>query len=336
MSLNHTKEYNRQIRDAILKGFALAAAIAKGPLQKRSCPVCNCAESRFFANNDFLDYEQCSRCSLIYMNPAPPAETVNNGFLGEDQLLMDYFAIVDKFRSKVFLKPDPLTDSQLIDIFRVKQSGSLLDIGCSFGNFLHKAKFFYDVEGVEVNPYTASIAEADFLIHKNYLSELNLGKQYDIITLNQILYGVPDPASLLRDIHGNLADDGILYINTPNADSYAMQLYQGKANHLQGYTTLNVFNRRSLEFMVAQSGFKVLSFRTEWLDIYLADLAEFYDHPERFIHKRNCHLSDYEDKIVQEDMLHKSMHQDLGHRGNYLVAVLCKADDSSVMEGGNR
>ena len=181
------------------------------------------------------------------------------------------------------------------------------------------------MEGVEINPNTAPVAEQHFTVHKHFLHELGLPPVYDVVTLHQILYGIPDPVGLLGDIHRVLKDDGILYINSPNADSYAMALYGGKANHLYGYTTMNVFNRQSLEVLAERTGFQVLTYRTEWLDIYVTDLAEFYDHPERFIHKRNCHLSDYEDKIRSEDMLHQTLNPDLGSKGNYLVAVLRKA-----------
>lgn len=69
----------------------------------------------------------------------------------------------------------------------------------------------------------------------------------------------------------------------------------------------------------------MLSFRTQWLDIYLTDLQEYYDHREHLIHKRNCHLPDYEGKIKKEEVLHSALGLDLGKRGNYLVAVLGKA-----------
>jgi|GEM_PF-3109899 len=324
MSLNHVKAYNQEIRAWILKVFEVAAAIPKGQLVKRPCPVCGAAQSDFFANNDFLDYHRCSRCSLIFMNPAPPPEMVARGFQGEDELLADYFAIVEKFRRPPTARPDPLSDGKLRDIYALKPSGSLLDVGCSFGDFLHKAKHFYDAEGLEINPYTAQVAGRDFTVHRDFLSKLDLEKRYDIVTLHQILYGVPDTVELLREIHKVLARDGILYVNTPNADSYAMRTYRGKANHLYGYTTLNVFGRKSLEALAARTGFKILSFRTEWLDIYLADLTEFHDHPDRFIHKRNCHLPGYEEKIAQEDALHAALYPDLGEGGNYLVAVLGK------------
>lgn len=324
MSLNHVKEYNRELREWLLKVYALAATIPKDKLVRRNCPVCGAAENTFFANNDYLDYAQCNQCALIYMNPAPQPGTVDKGFQGEDELLMEYFSIISKYKTGIPAKTDPLADNKLKDIYAFKPSGKLLDVGCSVGDFLHKAQHFYEVEGVEVNPHTSAIAEQHFKVHKRFLGELCLKPEYDIVTLHQILYGVPDPVGLLRDIHGVLKEDGLLYINTPNANSYAMALFRGKANHLHGYTTLNVFNQQSLASLAERAGFQILSFRTEWLDIYLTDIAEFYDHPDRFIHKRNCHLSGYEEKIRQEDELHQLLNPELGARGNYMVAVLGK------------
>ena len=330
MSLNHVREYNREIREWLFKVFAFAASIPKDRLDMRACPVCACPDHVFHANNDHLDYVRCKKCTLIYMNPAPSAAAVDKGFEGEDALLMKYFAIIRKYRSAPPPMPDPASDNKLRDIYAVKPSGRLLDVGCSTGEFLHKAKHFYAVEGVEVNPHTAPVAEEHFTVHKRFLHELRLPPVYDVVTLHQILYGVPDPVGLLRDIHAVLKDDGILYINSPNADSYAMSVFGGKANHLYGYTTLNVFNRQSLAALARQAGFEIQTFRTEWLDVYVTDLAEFYDHPDRFIHKRNCHLPDYEEKIRQEDKLHQALDPDLGLRGNYLVAVLRKANASST------
>src|SRR3989338_9047580 len=324
MSLNYHRQYNREIREWLLKGFAFAASIPKDRLPRRPCPVCSATESAFYANNDYLDYEQCNRCTLVYMNPAPRADSVDKGFLGEDELLTEYFSIIRKYKTSLPDKPDPREDGKLKDIYSFKPCGKLLDLGCSVGDFLHKAKFFYDVEGIEVNPRTASVAERHFRVHKHFLAELDLPPVYDVVTLHQILYGVPDPVALFRDIHRVLKDDGILYVNTPNADSYAMKLYRGKACHLYGYTTLNVFNEQSLSALAALAGFEILSFRTEWLDIYLTDLAEYYDHPENFIHKRNSHLPGYEEKIRQEDVFQKSLNLDLNKRGNYIVAVLGK------------
>lgn len=328
MSLNHQKQYNRELRDWLLKVFEYTAYISTQDLVKRVCPICGSENSRFFANNDYLDYEQCQFCSLVYMNPTMKAGTVNEGFKGDDELLMEYFSIIKKYKTELPEKPDPWVDNKLLDIYRLKPQGKLLDVGCSVGDFLHKAQYFYQVEGVEVNPKTSAIAAQYFQVHRNYLSELGLPAVYDIVTLHQILYGVPDPVGLFKDIHKILKADGILYVNTPNADSYAVQLYKGKVNHLYGYTTQNLLNRKSLEVLAHLTGFKLKTFRTEWIDIYMSDLMEYLDRPDQFIHKRNCNVRNYEENVSAQDNLqcNNRLDQRLGNRGNYLVAVLEKVE----------
>ena len=110
-------------------------------------------------------------------------------------------------------------------------------------------------------------------------------KEYDIITLHRLLYGIPNPVKIFQDLFKILKDDGILYVNTPNSDSFAMDFYKGKANHLYGYTTQNVFNKKSLTVLAELTGYEIVSFRTEWFDIYVTDMIQFYNNKDKFIHK---------------------------------------------------
>ena len=246
---------------------------------------------------------------------------------GGDDIIMSYFQIMKKYKNfdnVSNIKPDPEEDDKLKDIYRYKQTGKLLDVGCSVGDFLHKAKYFYRVEGIEVNPETSLYAAKYFKVYTDYLDNLKLSQDYDIVTLNQILYGIANPVSLLKDIYKVLKNDGILYINTPNADSYAMQLFKGRVNHLYGYTTQNIFNIQSLNKLAETSGFKCIFFRTEWLDIYSMDIVEFYNNPINFIHKRNTYLENYEENMKLEDETHQKIKLNLKNGGNYLIAILEK------------
>jgi SAM-dependent methyltransferase len=325
MSLNYDNAYIQQLRRYLLSVASYARDMASQPLVERACPVCDQTDLSRFAYNGFFNYDRCNQCTLVFMNPTFPDKIINQGFKGEDELLMLYFKLMIKF--KQHLRPqivDPTSDRQIKDIYHYKKKGRLLDIGCSVGDFLHKAKHIYSVQGVEINPLTAAVAAKHFKIHRDHLSNLDLRPVYDVVTLNQILYGVPSAVDLLKEIARVLTKDGILYINTPNSDSMAMQLYGGQCNHLYGYTTQQVFNHRSLTSLAERSGFKVVSFRTEWLDIYLADLMVFLSDPKSFIHRRNSQLPDYADRIRVEDQMLSQMNLDLGDKGNYFVSVLMK------------
>lgn len=323
MSLNHRRDYNRRIRAWLLKVGAFAARLDKKRLTRRPCPVCGSHSSRPFAHNGALGYERCGKCALVFMNPTFRPGTLERGFAGEDALLREYFRLMVRYKAAPLPgRIDPRTDGKLKDLYRFRRSGRLLDVGCSVGDFLYKAKPFYAVEGVEINPRTAAVAAKNFTVHRGTLDQLNLPPVYDIVTLHKILYGVPDPVGLLRDIAGVLKPGGLLYVNTPNADSLAMRLFGGQCNHLYGYTAQQVFGRRAFEMLAAKAGFKIVSYRTEWLDIYLPDVVEFLSRPERFLHKRNSHLPGYEEAVREEDALHARQKLDLGDGGNYLVAVL--------------
>lgn len=327
MSLNHNESYNIELRKWIEQNIEFAEYLSKQKLTNRNCPICKSKKHTHFANNGFLDYSKCDVCDLVFMNPTLDESLIQDGFSGEDKLLMSYFKLMQKYKKFDIVqdnKPNPHEDNKLIDIYKFKKDGKLLDIGCSIGDFLHKAKHFYNVEGIEVNPNTSAYAKKYFKIYTDYLNNLNLKKEYDIVSMHQILYGVPDTVSLLKDIHKILKDDGILYINTPNSDSYAMKLFKGKTNHLYGYTTQNIFNLQSLQKLSELSGFKVTSYRTEWLDIYNMDIIEFYDNSSQFIHKRNTHLENYSKSIKLEDEVQKNLNIDLKNGGNYMIAILEK------------
>lgn len=325
MKLNHQSEYNQAIADWLKRNREFAKFLATQKLDYRNCPVCSSEDFEFYANNDYLDFTKCRKCNLVFLNPVFDLNSVNDGFKGNDTLLKDYFNIISKYRPHNPDKiPDAMYDLRIQAIKKIISDGLLLDVGCGDGNFLHIASQVYEVEGVEVNPQTADIASNFFTIHRDYLENLNLKPRYDVVTLNQILYGVPDPVSLFSEIYKVLKPGGILYINTPNSDSYAMDLFKGKANHITGYTTLNVFNQKSLTVLANDTNFIIEKYHTEWLDIYLPDIMIYLTDRESFIHKRNVSFPEYERLIKLEDNLHKEENFNLGDKGNYLVAVLRK------------
>lgn len=329
MSLNHQKIYNMEIREWVLQVIDKSHRLAHGELVKRPCPLCGSTDLSEHVHNGAFRYDRCHKCSLVFQNPMVSSTMVDEGFEGGDPLLESYFQIMMRYKTTPPTRPDPMRHNKIKDIYAIKPSGTLLDVGCSVGDFLHLAKHFYAVEGLEINPKTSEIAKLYFSVHEDYLSKLNLDPAYDIVTLNQILYGVTDPLSLVTDIRRILKDDGILYINTPNSDSYASKTFRGKCSHYYGYTSLNIFNVDSLKVLAEMAGMRIIHLRTEWLDIYTPDLIEFHQAPETFIHKRNCHRPNYEEQIVAEDELHNRFPQDLRDGGNYIVAILEKSDGAA-------
>lgn len=328
----HDPQYLEELRECLVEQRrAFQQAVRKATsdcdgLVARSCPLCiaSQAQALFPTPEGELPYVRCSACGLVFMSPVLP-EARNGSYLGFDDsspVMRRYWGLRRQNMSAV-PKPNPEADPQLKDIVRHKRGGRLLDVGCGLGEFLKKASYFFEVEGVELNPRLRQAALANGLaIPCARVEELPTDRAYDVVGLNQVLYGLYDPVGLLKEIQRRLKRDGIVYINTPNADSFAVRIF-GRAHSHFLCTNLNVFNLPSLERLADQAGLRVITWRTEWLDIYPGDLLAQWLAPQRFFHRRNSFVSLYGQINALVDWMDRRWVDPwLGLRGDYLVAIL--------------
>ena len=104
----------------------------------------------------------------------------------------------------------------------VRRGGSLLDIGCGGGVFIHTflAHFpQWTAAGVEPTPAFAELASrrlAQPVVAGSYRSKLFAPRRFDLITVNQVLEHVVDPVAFLADVRGDLADGGCVYLEVPD------------------------------------------------------------------------------------------------------------------------
>lgn len=96
--------------------------------------------------------------------------------------------MIMRYKSTPQARPDPTRHDKIGDIYSVKQSGTLLDVGCSAGDFLHLVENFYEVNGVKINPATTKIIKCEFTTYSDGLSNLNFIQRYDVVTLNKVFY----------------------------------------------------------------------------------------------------------------------------------------------------
>jgi 2-polyprenyl-3-methyl-5-hydroxy-6-metoxy-1,4-benzoquinol methylase len=102
-----------------------------------------------------------------------------------------------------------------------RQSGTLLEVGCGFGFFLNEARLHgWSVTGVEIAHDEAAWGREHFNL--NIIPTIDDaqfdGRQFDIITLWDVIEHVPDIPSLLHHCFNLLRPGGTLVLKTPNAD----------------------------------------------------------------------------------------------------------------------
>jgi 2-polyprenyl-3-methyl-5-hydroxy-6-metoxy-1,4-benzoquinol methylase len=107
--------------------------------------------------------------------------------------------------------------------FLGSQRGRLLDVGCSSGYFLSRARDAgWDVEGTELDPKAAAIARQAFNlpVHSGDIRDLSFAdSQFDAITLWGVLEHLTAPQVYLRHLSRLLKPQGVIVVGVPNSGS---------------------------------------------------------------------------------------------------------------------
>lgn len=134
---------------------------------------------------------------------------------------------------------------------------SLLDVGCSAGNFGHLLKSVREIEvwGVEVNNEAASIAsqKLDKVINNSFKDNLDLPENnFDCVVFNDVLEHLVDPYSALTYAKTLLKKDGKVVASIPNI-RYFENMWLLLMHKNWEYTDTGVLDRTHLRFFTKKS-----------------------------------------------------------------------------------
>ena len=150
----------------------------------------------------------------------------------------------------------------------------LLDIGCGTGGFLeHAQKGEFELFGFDASKAQSEYARKHFpnVRHARSCSEY-LDKHgdrnllFDVVTMWDVLEHIRNPLDYLREMRGVIRPGGLVYISTPNglAKLWKRKLYKWLSididlrEEFMPWEHVFYYSPRSFEYLLSQSGFKVL------------------------------------------------------------------------------
>lgn len=161
-------------------------------------------------------------------------------------------------------------------------TGALLDVGCSTGIFLEKARQEgFAIFGLDTSEYACKVArerlqlEEDRIVHATISDAVLLReKKFDVITAWDVLEHCSKPREDMERMVGALKPGGVLVIRTPNTSSIffqtALLLYRLTLKRvtfplvsLYHSDHLVFFNRSSLGNLFSSLGIKTLQMTTD-------------------------------------------------------------------------
>jgi 2-polyprenyl-3-methyl-5-hydroxy-6-metoxy-1,4-benzoquinol methylase len=211
-----------------------------------------------------LTYVRCTKCGLVYTDPRPPKEKIEEQYESEH-----YRDMLPKDTSRYLRKILTNSVNRLAFVERFKKEGKLLDVGCAQGNFISVARLKgWDVTGVEVSTRFSGIARDRFGLNAitGVLEDQKFEPEsFDVITCFDVIEHLRDPLAYLHLCRRLLKKGGIFIAETCNLSSLH-QMVLGKRWQSDPAQHLYLFNPRTIRAIAEKAGFKVIMVnrRTGW------------------------------------------------------------------------
>ena len=197
---------------------------------------------------------RCNDCGFIFAIPSEDPDVFSNA----------YIKMVDEKYVEEELGRRLSARSILKKLNNFKKHGNkLLDIGCCTGFLLDEAKNMgWDTSGVELSAWASQYATEKFnlKIYNMPLEKADFPNEYfDIVIMQDTIEHLHHPRQMLLEINRILKTNGILYINTPDIESFTSKILKAKWWGINQFH-LYYFSKKSLSEILNLSGFVVLKY----------------------------------------------------------------------------
>lgn len=197
-------------------------------VQLRPCPLCGEARHRVMHDMGWRRVVRCAGCRLVRADPLPSLaekEAIETrGYTDSSDFpeVRDFFANCHRD----FVE-DPVIREMRRHLERLEQAvggpGRLLDVGAGTGILMHLARERgWTVDGIDIAPLTARKVAEEFglTISIGAFETFDFGgRQFDGITMLDVLEHVVDPLATLRRAYELLRPGGAMAIAVPNQRS---------------------------------------------------------------------------------------------------------------------
>lgn len=246
-----------------------------------SCPACSTLDKALIFEKDGFRYNRCTSCSTDFISPRP-----SSAVLSEFYSVSNLYRF---FREKVF----PATvETRRIQFFRPRveriieaaasvgfSKPAILEVGAGFGIFCEEAERsgrFSRVIGVEPNHGLAEdCSNRGINVVGKMIEDVSPDEvgQSDVVCSFEVFEHLLEPSQFLVNCRKLLVPGGLLFITCPNGKGFDLRML-GVLSDTYNFQHLNYFNPESIQLLLENNGFKILTVRTPGkLDVDLVKKA---------------------------------------------------------------
>jgi 2-polyprenyl-3-methyl-5-hydroxy-6-metoxy-1,4-benzoquinol methylase len=215
----------------------------------QKCLICNSPELESLKGYEKHQLYQCKQCGFVFMIRIPT-----------DAELQAHYGMY-AYGNEQYLSPVTIDSFNiLLDEFeKYRKNNLLLDVGCGQGWFLETAKKRgWEVYGTEYSDQAVKICTNKGIIMKQgVLNPADFGNlRFDIVNSSEVLEHINNPLPELSNINSLLRSGGLLYLTTPNFNSYLRYKYKENYDIIEYPEHLSYYTPTTLHNVLVKTGFK--------------------------------------------------------------------------------
>jgi SAM-dependent methyltransferase len=255
------------------------------------CPVCSSDQcTSLFSANDLVHTErkeifelrQCNSCRTVFTSPRPVTEFLaadyGEGYISyekkyqppaarpDDSFLRSWLncawrsalpaALLTWLTKPVFLLRSIRENPFLID----GKGRASLDVGCGAGEFVRRLQARgWAAKGIDVSAHAVLQGRTAGLdLIQGQFAAFKFRNSFDLISFNQSLEHMADPAIQVEEARLALRPGGILFVNVPNFSGSVARIFREYWFNLDVPRHLTHFTPRTLSRLIRAHGFELL------------------------------------------------------------------------------
>lgn len=245
----------------------------KIPKHTVSCACCGCAAQIHAYTGDRyglgLSTVVCAKCGLVFTSPRPDDAWFAEFYRLHYRLAYESVEIIDKnYLDQDWIHGRHSRNVELLARFLPPQ-GSLLDVGCAEGTFLHLFRERFPqwlLEGIEPSRDFSAFAREHFGLGfvktgsvENLITHY-AHESFDLITVSHVLEHLLHPGAFFAIVRQLLKPDGLLFVDVPDVEGQSKgigNLHIGHVYHFSMLSLNNFFSRFGFERIFSQKGDEV-------------------------------------------------------------------------------
>lgn len=220
------------------------------------CPLCKSTSCKVLDERFNYILLSCNECGLVFKHIKDLQREVV-------QRLQDSVYTQDNLAGRVKNRMvRKMACDRLQYLSRYCTSGNLLEIGCATGEFLVAAEEFgFHATGLESSKiFFGYLTKIGIRAKYGRIEDVDFDKNnFDVIAISHVIEHIEDPHRFISELNNLLKPGGILFIVTPNLNSFTDKLYGWSHPNFLEADHLFFYSESTLSLLLKRYGFHVLA-----------------------------------------------------------------------------